>query len=112
MDLNGKTILVTGAAQGLGRKMAEVIAQGGADLALVDLDPVKLAEATQACEEIGGVANGYKTDITDEAAVNTLFKDVQKCMARPRSASNFAFLARSGLPQCIRPICEAFGSWP
>jgi hypothetical protein len=36
MDLQGKVIVITGAAQGLGQKMAEVIADHGAKLALVD----------------------------------------------------------------------------
>lgn len=37
MDLKGKAIVITGAAQGLGREMAKDIAQHGAKLALVDL---------------------------------------------------------------------------
>ena len=42
MDVQGKVIVITGAAQGLGRKMAEILAGQGADLALVDLDHTKL----------------------------------------------------------------------
>jgi 3-oxoacyl-[acyl-carrier protein] reductase len=42
MELDGQVIVITGAAQGLGRKMAEIIAQQGAKLALVDLDSGKL----------------------------------------------------------------------
>ncbi|MDF2366039.1 SDR family NAD(P)-dependent oxidoreductase [Sneathiella sp.] len=38
MDLDGKTIVITGSARGLGRKMAEEITRHGANLALVDLD--------------------------------------------------------------------------
>jgi len=44
MDLQGKVIVVTGAAQGLGQKMAEIIAAAGARLALVDLDHAKLQD--------------------------------------------------------------------
>ena len=82
MDLHGKTILVTGAAQGLGRKMAELIAQGGANLALVDLDQTKLVEAKRACEKSGRAANTYTADITDEATVEALFNDVRKDFSR------------------------------
>ena len=42
MDLQGKVIVITGAAQGLGQKMAEIIAGQGAKLALVDVDHAKL----------------------------------------------------------------------
>jgi len=38
MDLQGKVIVITGAAQGLGQKMAEIMAAESAELALVDVD--------------------------------------------------------------------------
>jgi NAD(P)-dependent dehydrogenase (short-subunit alcohol dehydrogenase family) len=43
-DMNGKVALVTGAASGLGRATALKLAAAGADLALVDVNPVGLAE--------------------------------------------------------------------
>ena len=49
MDVQGKVIVITGAAQGLGRKMAEILAGQGADLALVDLDHAKLQETVRLC---------------------------------------------------------------
>ena len=45
MDLNGKTIVITGGGQGLGRAMAIVMAKEGANLALIDLNDEPLAEA-------------------------------------------------------------------
>ena len=42
MELQGKVIVITGAAQGLGQKMAEIVASQGAKLAPVDLDHAKL----------------------------------------------------------------------
>ncbi len=53
MDLQGKVIVITGAAQGLGQKMAEVIAGHGAKLALVDLDHAKLQDDGTALHESG-----------------------------------------------------------
>mgnify|MGYP001218037302 CR=1 FL=1 len=47
MDLNGKTIIVTGGGQGLGRAMAVELAGAGANLALVDLNEDPLNEAVQ-----------------------------------------------------------------
>jgi 3-oxoacyl-[acyl-carrier protein] reductase len=41
----GETHIVTGAAQGIGRCVAEMLAAHGARVALVDLDPARLAEA-------------------------------------------------------------------
>ena len=38
MDLKGKVIVITGAARGLGEKIAQALSAEGASLALVDVD--------------------------------------------------------------------------
>ncbi len=38
MSLHGKVAIVTGAAQGIGRAIAEALAQAGADIVVADLD--------------------------------------------------------------------------
>lgn len=78
MDLQGKAIVITGAAQGLGRKMAEVMACHGAKIALVDLDDAKLKETARLCSNAGSEARPYPTDVTNETAVERLFERVHK----------------------------------
>ena len=78
MDLQGKVIVITGAAQGLGQKMAEVIAGHGAKLALVDLDHAKLQTTVRLCTKAGGKVKDYPADVTDEPAVESLFNGVRK----------------------------------
>ena len=78
MDLQGKVIVITGAAQGLGQKMAEIIAGQGAKLALVDLDHAKLQETVRLCAKSGGKVKDYPADVTDEPAVEALFSSVHK----------------------------------
>lgn len=76
MNLNGKTIMVTGAGQGLGQKMAEMIAARGANLALVDVSEEQLQESVQLCRDAGGEARPYAADVADEASVEDLFNNV------------------------------------
>ena len=58
MNLNSKTIVVTGGGQGLGRAMALSLAKTGAKLALIDLNEEKsnsmrnLAEAMESAIDI------------------------------------------------------------
>jgi 3-oxoacyl-[acyl-carrier protein] reductase len=78
MDLKDKTIVVTGAARGLGQKMAEVVARHGANIALVDLDGGELQETARLCAAAGGKANGYAANVAEEAAVENLFVNVRK----------------------------------
>lgn len=74
MDVQGKAIVITGAAQGLGQKMAEMLAGQGADLALVDLDHAKPQETVRLCSR--GKVKGFPADVTDEPAVETLFRRI------------------------------------
>ena len=76
MDLQGKTILVTGAARGLGQKMAELIANQGANLALV-VDHEELKETVRLCSKDGNKVKDYAADVTQESSVEQLFRSIQ-----------------------------------
>jgi NAD(P)-dependent dehydrogenase (short-subunit alcohol dehydrogenase family) len=62
--LEGKIALVTGAASGLGRRMAERFAEAGAKVLLTDIDSAGVAAAAAA---IGPSAAGFAHDVTIEA---------------------------------------------
>lgn len=62
-DLAGRTVLITGAAGGIGKAMAECFAAAGARLALVDInDPSGLAS------QLGADHRGFVLDLGDPAA--------------------------------------------
>jgi NAD(P)-dependent dehydrogenase (short-subunit alcohol dehydrogenase family) len=71
-----KVAVVTGAAQGIGRRTAEVLAGYGYAVALLDLQP---AEATaEEIGRIGGESAVYRGDVSDEGVVIRAARAVQK----------------------------------
>ena len=75
-DLAGRTALVTGGSRGLGRAIAEGLAEAGAALVLNGTDPDRLAEATAALRAAGHTVQAARFDVTDEAAVVAAFAEL------------------------------------
>lgn len=78
MDIKGKTIVITGAAQGLGRCMASTLAQGGAQLALVDLRADNLKDTEQQCRDAGAEVRSYAANVANETDVEQLFNQIEQ----------------------------------
>ncbi|KAI6085263.1 NAD(P)-binding protein [Hypoxylon rubiginosum] len=74
-SLKGTTVLVTGAAGGLGKVIATAYLDAGANVAICDVNEERLAAARGELEPKGPFA-AFKTDVTDEAAVTKLVEDV------------------------------------
>ena len=72
-DLTGRVALVTGSSRGLGRAMAEGLAQAGAAVVLNGADAGRLAEAAAAMRAAGHTVYEAGFDVTDEAAVTAAF---------------------------------------
>ncbi len=65
MKLEGRVAIVTGGAQGIGRVLAEGLAQEGASIVIADLRGAEAAAA--ALEQAGHRAIGVTADVTSEA---------------------------------------------
>jgi 3-oxoacyl-[acyl-carrier protein] reductase len=78
--LEGKVAVVTGAARGIGRAIAEELAKSGADLALCDLKAEWLEETAEAVKAIGRKVECFSVDVSDSSAVNgAVASIIEKC---------------------------------
>ncbi len=73
-DLTGRTALVTGSSRGLGRGMAEGLAQAGAAVILNGVDPARLDATAVALRHSGATVHSAAFDVTDETAILAAFE--------------------------------------
>lgn len=78
MSLDSKKILVTGAAQGIGRGIALRLAKDGADIALVDLKADKLEAVKKEVEALGRRASTFSADVSKRDDVYAAIDDAEK----------------------------------
>jgi 3-hydroxybutyrate dehydrogenase len=70
MKLQNKVALVTGAASGIGKAIAQRFGREGAKIVIADLDLDAATAAAALIEAAGGQARGVAMDVTSEDAVN------------------------------------------
>lgn len=70
MNSSNRTAIVTGAAQGIGRLTAELLAENGYAVALADLRATN--DVGGALREKGAIALDFQCDVSDEIAVGDL----------------------------------------
>ncbi|MBX3332000.1 MAG: 3-oxoacyl-[acyl-carrier-protein] reductase [Nitrospira sp.] len=97
MSLQGKTAIVTGAAQGIGRAIAECLAQAGADIAVADLDPGRSVETVASVEKLGRKALNIKVNVADANETKTMVEQVLKAWGKVDILVNNAGITRDGL---------------
>jgi len=97
LELTDKTVVVTGAARGLGRKTAAMVAAKGARLMLADLSPEALEETAKDCRDAGGEASCYEVDVSDEPSVERFFDKVREDFGGVDALVNNAGITRDGL---------------
>ncbi|MDF0677107.1 MAG: 3-oxoacyl-[acyl-carrier-protein] reductase [Nitrospira sp.] len=97
MSLQGKTAIVTGAAQGIGRAIAECLAQAGADVAVADLDAGRSVETVASVEKLGRKALNIKVNVADANETKAMVEQVLKTWGKVDILVNNAGITRDGL---------------
>lgn len=97
LPLAGQNALVTGASRGLGREIALVLAQAGAQVACVARSVDKLEETVARIREAGGKAEAFACDVADSTAVNALVDSLVEKWQRLHILVNNAGITRDTL---------------
>ena len=132
MRLSGKTVVITGAARGIGRACAVRLAEEGADLMLFDIagdlpdvpyplgSADQLAETALLCRKAGAAVCTVQGDVRDPAAAAAVAEDALERFGRiVVLVNNAGIAAPSG--KAVHEIEEAewsvmldvdlFGAW-
>lgn len=97
MQLEDKVIIITGGGQGLGRAMAEYLAEKRVRLALVDLNQEKLDETAAACRALGVQARTYLCNVASEEQVTQTIAQIAEDFGSINGLVNNAGILRDGL---------------
>lgn len=76
MRLAGKTAVVTGAATGIGRAIAQALAAEGAWVAVTDINETGAAEVAREIEKAGGQAIALRLDVTRLPTIEAALQEV------------------------------------
>ena len=106
MQLSGKVALVTGAASGIGKSIAETYARAGAAVAIADLNQQGADAAAAEINGKGGKAIGIAMDVTDEAAVD---QGTERCI---RELGGLVILVSNAGIQIVKPVVDfPYAEW-
>ena len=100
MQLKGKVALITGAASGIGKRIAEVYAKEGAAVAIADLNLEGANATAKELVDAGGMAMGVKMDVTHEGEVDDGVAEVVRKFGKVD-----ILISNAGI-QIVKPVQE------
>ncbi len=108
MQFQGKLALITGAGSGIGRGLAQCLAERGCHLALADIHEAGLAETAAVLAHTGVPCSQHVLDVADRAAVSAVPARVLERHGRIDALFNNAGVALGGT---FEQISEADFDW-
>jgi len=97
LGLTGQVALVTGAAQGIGRAIAFLLARNGADMIVSDINLEKAEETAKEIEETGQRAMAIKVDVAHSEEVERMVQTILERFGHIDILVNNAGIARDKL---------------
>lgn len=95
-SLKDKTAIVTGGGSGIGRAIAEVFAQQGAIVGIIDLNEEAAKETQQSIEQSGGRARAYAADVASREQITQVINTFTSEQSRLDILANSAGIAHIG----------------
>lgn len=103
MDFSNKTVIVTGAGNGIGKEIALNYAEKGANVIIADIDEKAGAQTSARIKEHGGEAIFVKTDVRLEADMVHLMEAANQTYGRIDILINNAGKSLSKSPYNLLP---------
>ena len=97
LRLTGKVALVTGAAQGIGRAIALLLARNGADIVVSDINLEKAEETAKEIRAIAPKALALKVDVSNLSDVERMVEGILEKLAKIDILVNNAGITRDKL---------------
>lgn len=95
--LDGKVAVITGAARGIGKSIAEELSLAGADIALCDLKAEWLNDTAEAVKKNGRKASCHEVDVSDSKGVESAMAEIIKTMGKVDIMVNNAGITKDTL---------------
>ncbi|MEC8990638.1 MAG: SDR family NAD(P)-dependent oxidoreductase [Candidatus Latescibacterota bacterium] len=99
--LNGKVAIVTGAAQGLGLSIAELLARRGAAVTIADIQQEKATTSASDLRQKGLSVDAARLDVADSEQVNDVFDGIAET-----SGGLDILVTSAGVAQKVTPVVD------
>ena len=100
MSLNGKVVIITGPAAGIGAAAAKLFASEGAKLCLLDVDEINLKKVEADCRELGADVLALKCDVS-------LLPEIDNAIAEViQQFEGIDILVNNAIYRAIKPFLE------
>jgi len=104
--VSGKVALVTGAASGIGRGVAQALASEGAHVIVTDIDETGLKETGELIRAAGGTTRGFRQDVTSEQQWIEIIDTIRK-----ENGALHVLVNNAGIGILIPLVQMSFDDW-